>query len=291
MSRKVLPFFELLLASFFWGWGFIATKWLLPVLNFAEITFIRFLFTFLICIPFFIRHRPSFYFKISFFPGLFLGLTILTQSAGLMTTTATKSAFLTTLYVIFVPLMNHLFFSVQITKDLIWCLLLALIGSILLTQNQNANFSELFSGFGTGELLTLACAIFASLQIISISVLSKKIENAFVFNIWSSLWTSISAIPMLLLYPQSSLEKDFLNSKTLIALLSLTFLSTLLAFSLQVRNQKKLSANVASLIFLMESPFAFILAFFLLGESVTISQSMGMGFIMASVAFASLKGY
>jgi drug/metabolite transporter (DMT)-like permease len=220
-----------------------------------------------------------------------LGLTILAQTAGLMTTTATKSAFLTSLYVIFVPLLNGLFFGVPLTKDLVGSLLLALIGSILLTQNESANFLDLFTGFGIGELLTMACAVFASLQIISISVLSKKIENAFVFNIWSSLWTSLCSIPLLFLFPQSKFDIKALNPKSLFAIASLTLFSTVLAFSLQVRNQKKINANVASLIFLMESPFAFILAYLLLGESVTITQAIGMVSILGSVVLTILKNY
>jgi len=291
VSNSRLPIFELLLASFFWGWGFIATKWLLPIWSFAEITFIRFLLPFVICIPFVLRHKPWSYFKASFFPGFFLGLTILTQTAGLMFTTATKSAFLTTLYVVLVPVINWFFFSIKPTKSLLYSLVLAFLGSILLTQNESQPFMDVLSGYGFGELLTLGCAVFASLQIISISLLAKNIENSFVFNIWSSLWTSLSSVPLLFIFPTSDLMQVFYQPKALIAIASLTLLSTLLGFTLQVRNQKKLSSNLASLIFLMESPFAFILAFFLLGETVTLAQSIGMILIMSGVIISSLKHY
>jgi len=291
MKSSTRPILELTLASLFWGWGFVATKWLLPYLNFAQITFIRFFLNFIICAPFFIKEKPWKYFKISFFPGLFLGLTILTQTAGLIWTSATKSAFITTLYVVIVPIMNRLMLSIPLSKHHAASITLALIGSGLLTQNsQNLlNLQELFSGFGIGEFLTLACAGFASLQIISISLLSRQIENAFVYNTWSSLWTSLSAVPLLFIFPQSFTVDLLKNTQAVIALLSLTVLSTILAFSLQVRNQKKISSNLASLVFLLESPFALILAYFFLGESVTLWQGVGIIFIMSSVILSNVK--
>lgn len=291
MKSITRPVFELVLASFFWGWGFIANKWLLPYLNFAQITLLRFLLCFLICIPFFIRQKPWHYFKLSFFPGFFLGLTILTQTAGLIWTSATKSAFITSLYVVIVPVINKIILSIPLPKLHGVFLAIALIGSGLLNHSSQDLFSiqELFSGYGIGELLTLASAVFSSLQIISISLLSRQIENAFIFNIWSSLWTSLSALPLVFIFPQSSIKVLWQNQQALVAILSLTLLSTIVAFSLQVRNQKKVNSNLASLIYLLESPFAFILAYFFLDESVTFWQGFGMILILVSVILANIK--
>jgi drug/metabolite transporter (DMT)-like permease len=74
----------------------------------------------------------------------------------------------------------------------------------------------------------------------------------------------------------------------IIGLLSLTFGSTLIAFALQVRAQRVLSPSIASLIFLLESPFALIFAIYFLNESMTDLQATGALLIFFSAVGATL---
>ena len=64
-------------------------------------------------------------------------------------------------------------------------------------------------------------------------------------------------------------------------LLMLGIGSTLIAFYLQIKAQKVLSSTVSSLFFLLESPFALLFAFFLLGESLNMKQGIGALLIIA----------
>jgi drug/metabolite transporter (DMT)-like permease len=61
----------------------------------------------------------------------------------------------------------------------------------------------------------------------------------------------------------------------------------LIAFYLQVRAQKQLSATVSSLMFLLESPFAMIFALILLGQGLTATESAGAFLIFMSAVFAT----
>jgi drug/metabolite transporter (DMT)-like permease len=77
--------------------------------------------------------------------------------------------------------------------------------------------------------------------------------------------------------------------KAVIGLLSLSLGSTTLAFYLQVRAQAHLSATVSSLLFLLESPFALIFAFLLLGESLSTMEAIGAFLIFTAAVLASLR--
>lgn len=271
--------FELILANFFWGWGFIATKILLTDWNWFTITTFRFLGAFFIGIVFFKKARTFKFLKPSLLPGVLLGATLLLQTAGLNYTTATKSAFITSLYVIFVPLLVYLFHGKKLSQSFWLSLILALIGSALLVE---LNWS---GETGWGEFLTLLNAITAAFQIYTVGQVAKDVTQPFIFNIWSSFWTGLMGLPFLLFYAHEIPNLNW-NPQIVFALLSLILFSTLLGFFWQVKSQKEIPAALAALIFLLESPFAFILALYFLNERVSYLQLTGIGLILISVIIA-----
>jgi drug/metabolite transporter (DMT)-like permease len=70
---------------------------------------------------------------------------------------------------------------------------------------------------------------------------------------------------------------------------SLSIGSTTLAFYLQTRAQARLSATVSSIIFLLESPFALIFAFLLLGESLSFMEASGALLIFISALLVTIR--
>ena len=113
MQNTRLAVFQLIVANFFWGFGFIPSVWVLGSLHPAAIIFYRFLGAGLATIAIFLVSKTKFpplgeSLRIGFIPGIFLALTLVLQAWGLKYTTATKSAFITILYVIFVPIMAAL---------------------------------------------------------------------------------------------------------------------------------------------------------------------------------------
>lgn len=290
MLNSRIAIIELILAALFWGWGYVAMKWALVDFSFAEITFIRFMGAFLLMAPRFHFKTHSSNALLAFWPGLFLGATLLLQTAGLLYTTATKSAFISTLYALFVPIIGIVLDKKFPTLLFLIALALTLLGSALLVELQAG-----LIGVGPGELLTLGGALAAALQIYLIGYISKKIERPFVFNLWCCFWTGLIAFALLNFLPDHGWFNFISNVKqasaqSWFALLSMILFSTIAAFYWQVKNQKIISANLASLIFLMESPFAFLLAKQFLGETVSLYQLFGMYLILMGVSLAVLKG-
>lgn len=263
---------ELVFAGCLWGFGFVAAVWALEVFTptetlvyrFVAASFIGELLYLIVRGPNlrsakndFIRAMPA---------GALLGSMLLLQTIGLKYTTATKSGFITSLYVILVPIVNTWFFK-KASRLINYALaMLALVGTFIL---MNARLSEI----NIGDLWTLGCAILSTFHIIYIGTASRKIGNAFRFNNFQSFWSLVVLCP--LLFMQDSITWKTTNLLALAGVLSLGLASSIVAFYIQIRAQKFLSDSTASMMFLLESPFAALFGFLLLNERLSLFQFSG----------------
>lgn len=276
---------ELILATFFWGFGFVGARWALDLFSPSWMSGIRFVLAFAIATPamFYIAKRGGFSnwkqtFKTAFWPGLYLTLTIVLQTWGLKYTTATNAGFITTLYVVFVPVLQFIYLRKRIDLMHIALVLMAVVGTALICQWQANNWNK-------GDFLTLLCAVFAALHIFSISLYSKEIKNPFFFNNFQCLWAGGLAL-VTAIFTEPFHVGNF-TPESIAGFLFLLFGSTLFGFWAQVRAQRVLSANAASLICLLESPFAGLFAFIFLGERLDVWQWTGAALILFS-AFTTI---
>lgn len=281
---------ELSVAAILWGFGFIASIWALESFSPSETLLFRFLIATAVgeLVYLFIswkfkksmdREQLVSQLKLAFPAGLLLGGMLLLQTIGLKYTTATKSGFITCLYIILVPFINFLFFKSKIGWNSLVFVLLALGGTYLLVGGPIDNIN-------TGDLWTLACAVFAAFHIIYIGKINNKISDAFRFNNMQSLWCLLAAIPFVF-----SQAKPFglgITSTALIGLICLGIGSSVIAFFLQIRAQKSLDDTTASMLFLLESPVAAIFGFILLSERLTGLQTAGALLILSSAVLQVL---
>jgi drug/metabolite transporter (DMT)-like permease len=286
--RRALASAELLTAAGLWGFGFIATIWAFDVFSPFELTFLRFALAAVLLI-FFIFNREDraaikVYIRSAFLPALLLSVTLIFQTWGLRFTTPTKSGFITTLYVVFVPIFESFLSKKPLPWSLWGCVGLALLGTGLIV-----NISRI-ENLNLGDVLTFICAIAATFQIYWLGVVSPRVKRPFLFNLVQAGWGALICLPVVFVEPVVSklASAGQWTPKAWAGLLTLTFGSTVIAFFLQVRAQKFLSATVSSLIFLLESPFALIFALLLLGQALNLTESVGAAIIFLSAALASL---
>ncbi|NJL24416.1 MAG: DMT family transporter [Calothrix sp. SM1_5_4] len=285
-DKKVRAVFELLLASGFWGFGFIAAVWALARVNAFELTFLRFVLAALLLLPVAFINPESIRasLRMSFWPAVLLTGTLIFQTWGLQYTTATKSGFITTLYVVFVPLLES-FIEKKRLPGAIWiCVALSFVGTGFIVN----------AGFGTinvGDLLTLVCALLATGQIYwlgrvqSAGALSFRVQSR--ANALGGRTVRASG-DRLRLGLQAGANRFVAADGLFWAFCFLTYGSTVLAFFLQVRAQAHLTPTVSSLLFLLESPFAMVFAILLLGEGLGPLETMGATLIFISAVMASL---
>ncbi|MBC7371351.1 MAG: DMT family transporter, partial [Bdellovibrionaceae bacterium] len=142
------------------------------------------------------------------------------------------------------------------------------------------NVAALSDQVNPGDLWTLASAVLAAFHIIYIGRVTKTVKNPFRLNNFQSLWALIVILPIFLW--STEFQRGAVTSKALIGVFILASACSVLAFFIQVRAQKVLSDTTASMIFLLESPYAFFFAYLLLDDTLTIQQAMGAVLIVTS---------
>lgn len=269
----------MIFAGVLWGFGFVAAVWALQVFTPTETLVYRFIIATLLGEVLYLLVRgPAFTsIKKDFFralpAGALLGSMLLLQTIGLKYTSATKSGFITSLYVILVPLLNAWLFKFASNWKSYALALIALLGTFIL---MDANLQ----GLNIGDLWTLGCSVLAAFHIIYIGRISSHVGNAFRFNNFQSFWCLIVIAPLLLL--QKTITTTSTDWLPWIGIISLGAASSVIAFYLQIRTQKVLSDSTASMLFLLESPFAALFGFLLLQERLTFFQLTGALIIMVS---------
>ncbi len=283
----LLASLELLLAAALWGFGFIGTRWALDVLSPMEVTFMRFSLAGFVGLPLLLFASGlrdwRRYVRLGVWPALFLFGLLVFHAWGLQYTTATKSGFITTLYVVFVPIIELVLLRRRFPPMLGVAIAVALLGTGLIV---NIGFGAL----NVGDLLTLVSALFAAAQIYSLGITGRLVPRAFLFIFYQCYWAALFSLPFVNFTDLSSklLNTAHIPAHFWVGFGILVFGSTILAFSLQARAQRHISATVASLICLLESPFAMIFAFVYLGEILTPLELLGAILIMAAAIMAIL---
>lgn len=287
-------YFELVFAGAFWGMGFIAAKWALLDFGPFLVTALRFTIGALF-IDFLWRalKKPISYrfqeWKSLFPVGLFLFFLLGFQTWGLQHTTATRSGFITVLYVLFIPILDWIFHRTPIKPILGLWIIIALTGTGLIC---GFNFTDTVESFNWGDFLTLLCAFSAAFHFVWVNRTIKKIPNALSFHVYQCSWVALLAFICAMFLP-SSIESppQLQNTIALWGILFLGIFSSGLAFLFQIRSQKVLSPTTVGIISLLESPFALIFSVWLLNEHLTRTQLFGAFLILFAAIGETLSVY
>lgn len=276
---------ELILAGIIWGASFMAAKFCLESFSTYNLLMSRFFvaFTVGIGIMFVFKRKITVEswkneLRHTWLVGLFLGLTLWLQTYGLNFTSATKSSFITSLYVVLIPVIMILFFRQPSRIGVYGAAVLALVGMYFLVDPQGGEFNR-------GDVFTLGCAITSSFHIIYTGWNSKKSQNTFLFNVFQNLWSFVFILPFFFL-EKDPLRLTHFDMKVGISFFVMAIGCSMIGFFLQVRAQKVLSTQLSSMLCLLEGPFATLFAFTLGAESLTPTQFMGAAIILGSCYLA-----
>lgn len=279
----ILPILEILLANLIWGFGFVASIWALESLTWIQIFLYRFLIAGVTGLIIFLilekKELLKSYFSIAFIPSIFLSLEIIFQIFSLQYTTATEGGFLFILYIIMIPIMEYVLFKKHLPKKQMLWILLGLVGSVLMMKSKEITI-------GKGEIAMLVAAFFAGAHIISIDRLDKSKIKTFYLNAFQLMWGAIFTAPFYFF-----IKHDFsghFSTKSVVGLISLIFGSTLIAYFLQLKAQLKISPSMISVLFLLESAFSAIFAYWLLGDRLSSGQWIGAAIISISALAVSI---
>lgn len=208
--------------------------------------------------------------------ALFLAASL--QQVGMESTSAGRGGFLTGLYILFVPL-----FSLLVTKRKekasIPAVLLALLGLYLLVGG------DIRGGFNRGDILVFVSSLFWAVHILLVDRFSRLFPPLKLAVLQYSLCSVLSLASSLLfekrLFPSSP--------QGWVPLLYGGFLSIGVAYTLQIVAQKRTPPSHAALILSLESPFALLGGWLILGESMGVRGLLGCALMLAAMVISSLK--
>jgi drug/metabolite transporter (DMT)-like permease len=264
----------LVLVTVIWGSTFAVIKETIQTVPVPILLAVRFSFAAL----FLLWVKPE---RKTLIPGLILGLLSFagyaTQTIGMLTTSASKAAFITGLSVILTPIVGAIWLRQRIPGRVWLAALLAIIGLGLMTLNPN-------EGVVIGDLWVLGTALAYALYIVylgEIAVHHKPI-----------VLTSLQIIVVAVLswgwaVPHLSVLKE-LSLSALSALLYLALFATALVLWLQALAQRVVPAYAAALIFALEPVFAAIFAYFMLGETLSLQGWLGGGLVVVAMILGGL---
>ncbi|MCP5118569.1 MAG: DMT family transporter [bacterium] len=211
--------------------------------------------------------------------GVFLFGGYAFQTFGLRITTPSKSAFLTGLCIVMVPLLSSLVYRVapQVSEGV--GVGVATVGMALMTIEG----SDL--GVNSGDLLTIAGALCFALHLLVVGHFSRRdgFERVSVAQV-----TMAAALAMSTFWWG---EETFINwSPTLFLALGITgVLATAAAFTVQAWAQQHTTPTRTALIFALEPIFAWGTSFVVLGEILPYRVAFGAALILAGILVVELK--
>lgn len=280
----------LLIASLIWGTAFVAQS--LGLDNVGSFTFnaIRNYIGAITLLPviFFSslknkqkKNEESSNSKTLLIGGLFCGIALIVASSlqqfGLQAGTEPgKAGFITALYIIFVPLVG--IFTRKKVKFTVWiAVALATVGMYLLCV-KNGFVLEM------GDIFVFLCAIGFTFHILVVDKYSPMVDPVKLSCIQFFVCGTISMV-MMFIFETPTVENIRLAA---IPILYTGVMSSGVAYTLQVVGQRYTPPAIATLVMSLESVFAALASFIILGQAMSLSELIGSVFVFVGILVAQL---
>ena len=212
--------------------------------------------------------------------GLFCGLALFLasglQQVGLVYTDPGKAGFITAMYIVLVPVLG-LFLGEKCGPNVWISVVLAVAGLYMLSAMG-------VSSVNVGDLLLMGCAAMFAVQILLVDKLGKGLEGLRLNFVQFFVNAVCSCVLMVLL--ETPVLENILACA--VPLLYTGVFSSAIAFSLQILGQQHLEPAPASLIMSLESVFAVIAGWLILGQRLSLTESLGCVLVFAGVILSQM---
>lgn len=275
----------LFLAACIWGVAFVAQSVGMDYMGPLTFNGVRFLIGATVLLPIvFVRvrgnkkkNKSSITLKGGICCGLAICFASCFQQMGIQYTTVGKAGFITTLYIILVPLFG-LFLHRKVPGKVWIAAAAAAAGMYLLC------ITEDFS-IGKGDMLVFICAVLFSIHILVIDYFSPKADGMALSCI--QFYTAGILCTIGALFTEEPAWEQLVQG--IIPILYAGVMSCGVAYTLQIIGQKVLEPAVASLILSMESVVSVLAGWLLLGQSLTAKELAGCVLVFAAVILVQIR--
>ncbi|MGB4658608.1 MAG: DMT family transporter [Mobilitalea sp.] len=294
-QKQISSSFLLAFAALIWGTAFVAQSVGMEFVGPFTFNSVRFILGGIILIPvIYLFHRndkinmdkekatPKDR-KILLIGGICCGCALAVGSSlqqfGILHTSVGKAGFITALYIVIVPIFG-LFLKKKV-RFMVWIsVMIATIGMYLLSITEGFHI-------GIGDLFVFLCAIAFSVHILLIDYFSPLIDGIKLSCIQFFVAGILCGLPMLLF--ESPQLSSIVNAA--VPILYTGIMSSGVAYTLQIVAQKNVNPVVASLIMSMESVFAALSGWIILGESLSTRELTGCTLVFVAIILAQIPGF
>jgi drug/metabolite transporter (DMT)-like permease len=288
MSRSLKAHLLLLAATFIWGATFIVIKDALADASPLMFNAVRMsIAAIVLCLIFFrqLRAIPAGALRAGFELGTLMWLGYEFQTVGLLYTSASKSAFLTGISVVLVPLLLAVFWHRHVNRYTLAGVLAAFAGLYLLCVPPGQGLS--LASLNRGDISTLGCAVAFAFQIIVLGRSAQHYDFAHLVPIE----ISVCALWMLVSIPVADRHGFIRFTPGLIGALAVTaLLGTVACFVVQAWAQRFTPPTHTALIFSLEPVFAGLTSYLLIGERLGGRGVVGAALILTGVLASEVFG-
>jgi drug/metabolite transporter (DMT)-like permease len=283
-SMRLKADITLFLISIIWGSAFVAQRVAGQVGSVYIFNGVRYLLAGLVVLPFAWRVFKQSNSKITrdqykwmFIAGFFLFIGSAFQQAGMVYTTAGNAGFITSLYVVLIPVILFLFWGEKPHWLFVVAIVLAMLGAFLLSTG--GRFEIHF-----GDLLELIGALFWAFHVVILGKYAHNFESMS-FSVGQLIVCGLLNLGVgVVVEPMPVFDASFL-----FAIGYTAFLSLGLCYTLQVWAQRHTPPADAALLLSLESVFAVISGWLILGERLLPVQIAGTVLIFSGVVLSQFK--
>src|SRR5215216_3018154 len=283
----------LLVVAIFWGSAFVAQRVAGQMESVYLFNGVRYLLAAVVVLPFALQSNrttsstrqassvklPREQYQWMLVAGSILCLGSALQQLGVVYTTAGNAGFITSLYVVLVPIMLFIVWREKAHWISILAVILAVAGAFFLSTEGSFKVR-------LGDVIELACVLFWALHVIILGKYAAKFE-AISFSLGQLL-----VCGFINLIVGIFVEKSLPLSLPLFGAIAYTsFFSLGLCYTLQVWAQKHTPPADAALILSLESVFAVLSGWLLLDERLVGIQIFGCVLIFVAVLLSQFKAW
>lgn len=199
------------------------------------------------------------------------------QQFGLkFNTDAGKAGFITSMYIIFVPLISVML-GKKLRRAVIVALVLSVTGLYLLCIKDELKFE-------LGDTMVLICALIFAVHILVIARFVDKVDGV---QLSCGQFFVASAIGLVLMLLHDDLSLEGLKGAAP-AILYVGIMSNGVAYTLQIVGQRGMNPTVATIILSLESVMAVIFGSLCLDEVMSLRELIGCAIMLCAVIIAQL---
>ena len=289
-KRTLIGVLILILTAMIWGFAFVAQKYSTGHIDAVSMSGMRYVIaTFVLGVTVLITDllrkqkgkTATKFTKDTIIGGVICGVVLfsatLVQQIGIETTTSGKAGFITTLYIVMVPIIN-LISRKRTSKLHCFAVYIALVGFVFMCLKDSMEISH-------GDALVLYSAVFFGFHIVFVDRYCKDADpQKLTFLQFAT--CAVLGIPTMAI---NGFPTGDALAQSVVPILYIGIMSSGVAYTLQAVGQKRVDSSIATLIMSLESVVALIGGMMILHEQITVKELAGCIFVLVAVFIAQLE--